>query len=405
MKKFMLNINQEKFVGQSASWLFAFVPLILAFSSKASVLLLSLLCLLLLLKAWIRNAENLQDRIILFFKNNLLFKLVLAFILYASLSTFWSVNAKQGLIILGFEIFLPIFLLTVVMALDDEVMSSLDLNLCAYGFILCALVLVFETRTNMSLRHILGLRQWVGVMSHAGVTLAMLAPVVFVWLSHSSKPTAFAFLAVICLCLFFVINDASKLAMLGFIGAYFLYARWLMSVRFYLFAFLAGYILLQPWIWSLLGADALAQTILGFKASAVHRLHIWETFSRLALLNPWHGYGIASGHVLHNFEEIMTVLPSSLQEFVDVWHPHNNFLEIWLDLGLIGTVLFILFLFQVFKGQWLAVRGHFASVIAILAVGACSHGFWQGWWISAICMVVLLYRIMDAKLKTHFEST
>ena len=401
----MPNIDREKIVGRLVSWLFACVPLILIFSSKASVLLLSLICLLLVVKAWIRNPENLQDRIVLFFKNNFLFKCVLAFILYAGLSTFWSVNPKQGLAILGFEIFLPIVLLTVALALDDEVMSSLDLNLCAYGFIASALVLVFETRSNMSLRHILGLRQWVGVMSHSGVTLAMLAPVAFVWLTHSSKPKAYAFLAIICLGLFFVVNDSSKLAMLGFIGAYFLYSRWLMSVRFYLFALLAAYVFLQPWIWSLLGADALSHTLLGFKASAVHRLHIWETFSRLTLLNPWHGYGIASGHVLHQFETIMAMLPSSLHEFVDVWHPHNNFLEIWLDLGLVGIVLFILFLFQVFKGQWLAVRGHFASVIAILAVGACSHGFWQGWWISAICMVVLVHRIMDAKLKTHFENT
>ena len=401
----MLNIDQEKIVGQLVSWLFACVPLILIFSSKASVLLLSLICLFLLVKAWIRNAENLQERIVLFFKNNLLFKFVLAFILYASLSTFWSVNPKQGLIILGFEIFLPIFLLTIALALDDEVMSSLDLNVCAYGFVFSALVLVFEIKSNMSLRHILGLRQWMGVMGHSGVTLAMLSPVIFVWLSRSSKPKAYGFLALICLSLLLVINDASKLAMIAFVGAYFLYSRWLMSVRFYVFALLAIYVFLQPWIWSLLGADALSHTLLGFKASAVHRLHIWETFSRLTLLNPWHGYGIASGHVLHQFETIMAMLPSSLQGFVDVWHPHNNFLEIWLDLGLVGIVLFILFLFQVFKGQWLAVRGHFASVIAILAVGSCSHGLWQGWWISAICMVVLLYRIMDAKLKTHFENT
>ena len=398
----MLKMDYEKNTRQLVCWLLASVPLVLIFSSKASVFLLSLISILLVGLAWIKNAKNLQDKIFMYFKENLLFKCVLVFAIYAGLSSLWSVNPKQGLVILGFEFFLPIFLLTVALGLDDEVLSSIDLDLCAYGFVVAGLVLVFETKTDMSLRHVLGLRQWVGVMSHSGVTLALLSPVVFVWLSSFSKPKAYAFFCVICVSLLFVVNDASKLAILGFILAYFLYSRWLMSVRFYLFVPLAGYIFLQPWIWSILGADTLSNTILGFKASAVHRLHIWETFSRLTLLNPWHGYGIASGHVLHNFDAVMAMLPLTLHEFVDVWHPHNNFLEIWLDLGFVGIALFVMCLFLIFKNQWIAVRGHFASSIAVIAVGACSHGFWQGWWIAGICMVVLLYRVIDAKSKTGF---
>jgi O-antigen ligase len=146
-----------------------------------------------------------------------------------------------------------------------------------------------------------------------------------------------------------------------------------------------------------LGSDYLAKTILGFKQSAIHRLQIWETFSNLSLLSPIHGYSISSGHFLYKFDNIISQIPNNLHKFVDTWHPHNNFLEIWLDLGIIGIIILILFISELFKSKWINNRGHFSTLVSIISVGSCANGFWQGWWITAICFVVLIYRISDSK--------
>jgi O-antigen ligase len=70
-------------------------------------------------------------------------------------------------------------------------------------------------------------------------------------------------------------------------------------------------------------------------------------------------------------------------------HPHNAFLQLWVELGLVGVLLVcalsVLFFVHVMqKAQpwlrpfWLA---WFAMVAAIALV---SHGAWQPWWMSVI---------------------
>ena len=71
-----------------------------------------------------------------------------------------------------------------------------------------------------------------------------------------------------------------------------------------------------------------------------------------------------------------------------VGHPHNIFLQIWAELGIVGATLAgaILMMMVALIGR--LPRGE--SVIALGLVGSCTavafveHGAWQGWWIAAV---------------------
>lgn len=379
------------------SSLIASVPLILVFASKAALLLMVVIALSLIAVALATGANGLRGRLWHSLAKEPLLWFVLAFTAYGAVSTLWSVSPVTSLRLLAFEFLLPVALLVCVLAIDDEIMAAVDLKKCLFGFTLAAVVLIFETRSGMALRGLLGLRVWQGSLAHAGVTLGFLAPVIALFFIPRARLTALLFLGFIAVAIGLLVNDSAKLAFVIFVIGALIYADWLARLRLFLFCGFALYIAAQPWIWSSLGGDFLSTTVLGFKASSVHRLYIWETFSRLALLNPLHGYGIASGHVLFQFDAVMASLPEHLRQYVDVWHPHNNYLELWLDLGVIGIGLLLLALWHIFSGAWLTKRGSFASFLAIAAVAACSHGLWQGWWIAVICLVVMLNRITDAK--------
>jgi O-antigen ligase len=82
------------------------------------------------------------------------------------------------------------------------------------------------------------------------------------------------------------------------------------------------------------------------------RAQIWDTVIKLAEMNFWHGWGYASSvFVLPNYAAYMGQSPP---------HAHNIVLQLWLTMGMIGVVLFVIaFLAQVL---YAALRGDALSL-------------------------------------------
>ena len=77
-------------------------------------------------------------------------------------------------------------------------------------------------------------------------------------------------------------------------------------------------------------------------------------------------------------------------------HPHNVMLQIWLELGLFGALLFIALIAQGFyaiansdltKNARAAIM---ASATTLLFVANISFGIWQKWWLTAIILTFIL---------------
>jgi O-antigen ligase len=83
-----------------------------------------------------------------------------------------------------------------------------------------------------------------------------------------------------------------------------------------------------------------------------------------------------------------------------VWHPHNMFLQLWLDTGFLG-VLVITFLLLL--GWRAAIRFSVSSRPAILAglmmltvFTLVTHSLWQTWSMAMISFVIVQISLLTA---------
>ena len=97
-------------------------------------------------------------------------------------------------------------------------------------------------------------------------------------------------------------------------------------------------------------------------------------------------------------------------EFIPL-HPHNSLLQLWLELGGIGIILFFLIIKLLFDKIYLfsyidhkvAAAGVF-SFFQIFFVGQISYGFWQIWWLTIILLVLMLYNFLFNYIKNSLKK-
>lgn len=109
-----------------------------------------------------------------------------------------------------------------------------------------------------------------------------------------------------------------------------------------------------------------------------YRISIWNRVFELIGDSPWIGHGFDSARVLAQGRGITFL------------HPHNGFLQVWLELGLVGVILLLAWIGAGLKsylapprdGRVLATLA--ATMTAVAVFWLISFGIWQGWWIAAI---------------------
>ena len=87
---------------------------------------------------------------------------------------------------------------------------------------------------------------------------------------------------------------------------------------------------------------------------------------------------------------------------LDVGHPHNGYLQIGVELGVVGCLiallaaLAMLWSWRDLDGPPLCARiGLFTMVAATMLVG---HGAWQAWWLAVIFVAAALVRTMAPRI-------
>ena len=89
-------------------------------------------------------------------------------------------------------------------------------------------------------------------------------------------------------------------------------------------------------------------------------------------------------------------------------HPHNSILQIWLELGIIGIIIFFSFIKLILDKIYYYVqikRGvatmAFITFFQVFIIGQISFGFWQSWWLAIILIVLILYKYVFKCFKSH----
>ncbi|MDR6874817.1 hypothetical protein J2Y55_005855 [Bosea sp. BE125] len=123
------------------------------------------------------------------------------------------------------------------------------------------------------------------------------------------------------------------------------------------------------------------------RAHARDRVEIWLSFDEAIRARPLTGFGFGTSAALRNHPAAAAVSePHRL--LLDVGHPHNAFLQVWVETGLIGVLLIsaagLAFLGRLRHMPARALAPRLAVITAALGVASVGHGAWQGWWIAAL---------------------
>jgi O-antigen ligase len=149
----------------------------------------------------------------------------------------------------------------------------------------------------------------------------------------------------------------------------------------------------------LAAADAL-------KGSAGHRLLIWSFVGDRIAERPLTGWGLDAARAIPGSKEEVRPGMNRLP-----LHPHNAALQLWLELGAPGAVLFALFVgwlwLRLAAAPWprlyaAAVGG---SLTAALAAAFAAYGIWQEWWLATLGLTLFLILVMGRAAEPDAGAT
>ena len=136
----------------------------------------------------------------------------------------------------------------------------------------------------------------------------------------------------------------------------------------------------------------------------IHRLMIWSFSKEKIFERPIFGYGFFKTRFVG--EEYKIIDKDNNKISAIPLHSHNGVLQIWLELGGIGVLLFYYLIFILMKrihSFSKISKNHaviaLASLIQIFFIGQVSFGVWQSWWISIIVITLILYSLLFVKVK------
>jgi O-antigen ligase len=126
--------------------------------------------------------------------------------------------------------------------------------------------------------------------------------------------------------------------------------------------------------------------------STLHRMMIWEAYSHLALMKPFFGWGFDFARYAEKIPETLAIIQGKNIGFG--MHPHQQQLQIWLELGLIGIITTCFTLFYAFKSR-LNLSFHktpyvAASLIGTLFMVSMNFSLWQPWIIAVVGLQLML---------------
>lgn len=136
-------------------------------------------------------------------------------------------------------------------------------------------------------------------------------------------------------------------------------------------------------------------------AAMEYRLHIWHFAALKAQLHPWFGWGFeASRSIPIQPDEYLNGHRSPLP-----LHPHNNILQVWLELGIMGLMIFSAFLITLLQtirelNSPAKIAFSCSLMSTFFAIGSTGYGIWQHWFIAAgiIASILLMVAMKSSKL-------
>ena len=118
-------------------------------------------------------------------------------------------------------------------------------------------------------------------------------------------------------------------------------------------------------------------------AYAMPRMEIWDFVVRRALESPFIGFGIEATRHIQDFDTDLRYTPLN-----HVLHPHNFAVQLWVEFGALGVIVFgallVTVLNAIYRLEARSKRFCLAMFMTVLTLAATSYGLWQGWWLGLL---------------------
>jgi exopolysaccharide production protein ExoQ len=282
--------------------------------------------------------------------------------------------------------------------------------LFAAGILLTAATVYIDLSNGMWLRSLTGGREMTYAYNRALVTLTVLIwPFLALALAARKLWLVVPVLVILPLAVF---KGESATAVLALLGGLAVFPIAFLLPRFTRWAGLGctlALVAVQPWFGTLM-QRLLSQ---GFhqrfeSAHSSDRVDIWLSFEAAARAKWLFGSGFGASLNLQN-APVAALVPPERVVLLGSSHPHNAFLQIWVELGLTGAVLVVLLIILLFQAIGRTRPGLQPFVLTWFAVTAMvaliSHGAWQSWWWAAIAASAVGFVCLEYELRRGAPPT
>jgi len=341
-------------------------------------------------------------------------RLAIAFSLWSLASAVWSITPEvsmKGALVFSAVTFGGLILIFMARRLEGKAKDILETGLIAggiLGFAIIGIEVVFGSPINAILWMALGRPPQpptvliLIINQGAAVAAIFLLP----WILAIKKRIgplwaagAFAFGVTV---LAFCQADSQKVALfIGIVATLIVLVGGSRALKGFSLLFVV-FILSAPWVVATLPDPLQVNNSAAFlPKSAQHRLLIWETTAGHIFERPILGAGFDTARAFYGDDQKVINYFGGKDSDIG-WannfepiplHPHNGFLQVWLELGAVGAILLAAGLFYIFY-RIAAVENNFrrsmifGSFVTGLVIFAISYGAWQAWWMSAIWLVM-----------------
>lgn len=314
--------------------------------------------------------------------------LAAAFVAWAFLSLIWTINRPETAHGLGESIIVLAASWILFAGLAGYRREPLLRYLC-WSIILCSALILIEARFDLPLRRFFGSRLEIPQYKRAVEVLAIMAvPVMMATFRHRPQPLACVTVLAIAIAAYVVDSGASIFALMIAIASV-LTARWsidalrrlgLVVTLFLLFsAPLAG-----TFFDVVIPKTGDASTLIRRHIDA--RIPIWRAHGYVATQHAALGVGFNAASAVTTPAMLAGADPD-LRDLVAA-HSHHIFLQVWVELGLVGVLLFAALIWRAFHNIGRAPpERQIALLIFALpveAIALVAHSAWQGAWLAAI---------------------
>lgn len=335
------------------------------------------------------------------------------FFIWCGISILWSEEPRGNLILIS-KLFILFTLCSAICCSNLSLKTISDIRKIIvkpllWGMLAAVIIFIIEYFTNGSITlafrsifqstkdHLFGLH----MLDRGCAFLSLMSWIAIGWLiQNNKKPAAFL---IYCIILYLLAISDSLASFVSFILGGIAFLLVLLSRKFIWFIMVCMLMTsaLLPVAFYKMNPHEVSRQFEQLPLSAKHRLFIWHFVAEKIYLKPVLGYGFNSSKDIATDKDI--TLYNHNEFFPLPLHPHNNIMQVLLETGIIGLILFTAFSCSILTK--IAKRYHEAAAstacfVSYFSIGMISFAVWQTWWVASGLFAALMVTILFNKIKT-----